>query len=62
MMSMIRDSTESTSPPKKPANSATTVAIAQQITAELIPICSELRPPYSSKAATSRPRLSAPRR
>src|SRR5260370_25325484 len=61
MMSMIRDSTVSTSPPKKPATSATSVATAQQITAELLPICSELRPPYSSRAATSRPTRSAPR-
>ena len=62
MMSMSRDSTESTRPPKKPAMSATTVATTQQITAEAIPICSELRPPYSSSAATSRPRSSAPRK
>ncbi len=32
-----------------------TVAITQQNTAEPIPISSELRPPYSTLAITSRP-------
>ena len=62
MTSMMRDSTASTVPPKKPAISATTVAARQHRTAEPIPTSSELRPPYSSSAATSRPTLSAPRK
>ena len=62
MMSMTRDRIESVIPPKKPAMSAITVATTQQITAEPIPTSSELRPPYSSSAATSRPSPSAPRK
>ena len=59
---MMRDATESVTPPKKPAIRATTVAASEQSTAAPMPISSELRPPYSSSAATSRPVLSAPRK
>ena len=60
--SMRRDSSASVVPPKNPAIRATTVAARQHRTAEPIPISRELRPPYSSSAATSRPVLSAPRK
>ena len=43
--SMSRESSESVTPPKKPAMSAVTVASRQQMTAEPIPMISELRPP-----------------
>ena len=43
--SMSRESSESVTPPKKPAISASTVAMRQQMTAEPIPMSSELRPP-----------------
>src|SRR5438874_6626765 len=62
MTSMRRDSTVSTRPPKKPANRAMTVAARQHRTAEPTPTSSELRPPYSSREATSRPTPSAPRK
>ena len=45
MMSMMRDATESVTPPKKPAIRATTVATSEQSTAAPMPISSELRPP-----------------
>src|SRR6266576_6985546 len=48
--------------PKKPAMRARMSAMKQQITADPMPISSDARPPYRTRAITSLPWLSAPRK
>jgi hypothetical protein len=54
--------TASETPPKKPATMPIAVPARHVISAAKNPISSELRPPYRSRAATSRPCWSAPRK
>src|SRR6185503_4227167 len=58
----VRDTTESRPPPKYPARAPEIVARTTVIAVAIAAISSELRPPYRSRTAMSRPFWSAPRK
>ena len=61
-ISRTREISPSVTPPKNPATTPINVPARHVIRAAKKPISSEFRPPYSSRAATSRPCGSAPRK
>ncbi|WP_449487491.1 hypothetical protein [Streptomyces griseorubiginosus] len=62
MTSRTREMTASKTPPAYPATTPTAVPRTQVSSAAVNPMNRLVRPPYSSRAMTSRPWLSAPRK